>query len=253
MRSLSAILTQDAAYGYPQAILGQSRRDAIACVSLVSRSDPGLPKPSWGIADTEVRDFGACTEPSGPAWDEPEIRQERPELAGLARIAITPSQADSSRRGMSARRAAPSLACSLSSGHDVQVAVSIGVLIERFYGELWNRWNDSAVEDTLSPGFTFRGSLGQETSEWQGWRRYRDLVREGSADFHNEIVELVCDGGRAAARLRFTGTHTGPLLGLPATQRRFEYAGAAFFTADERWLTSAWVLGDLDALRRQLS
>ena len=135
----------------------------------------------------------------------------------------------------------------------MQVAVSIGVLIERFYGELWNRWNDSAVEDTLSPGFTFRGSLGQETSDRQGWRRYRDLVREGSADFHNEIVELVCNGGRAAARLRFTGTHTGPLLGLPATQRRFEYAGAAFFTADERWLTSAWVLGDLDALRRQLS
>jgi predicted ester cyclase len=135
----------------------------------------------------------------------------------------------------------------------VQVVVCIGVLIERFYGELRKRWNDSAVEDTLSPGFTFRGSLGQETSERQGWRRYRDLVHAGSADFHTEIVELVCDRGRAAVRLRFTGTHTGPLLGLPATQRRFEYAGAAFFTADERWLSSAWVLGDPDALRRQLS
>ena len=138
-------------------------------------------------------------------------------------------------------------------GHDVHVAVAIDVLIERFYGELWNRWDDSAVEDTLSPGFTFRGSLGQETTGRQGWRRYRDLIREGSADFHNEIVDLVSDGTRAAARLRFTGTHTGPLLGLPATQRRLEYAGAAFFTADEQWLTSAWVLGDLDALRHQLS
>ena len=115
--------------------------------------------------------------------------------------------------GMSAPSAAPLLDYSFSSGHDVQVAVSIGVLVERFYGELWNRWNDSAVEDTLSPGFTFRGSLGQQTSERQGWRRYRDLVRAGSADFHNEIVELARDGGRAAARLRFTGTHTGPLLG----------------------------------------
>jgi predicted ester cyclase len=135
----------------------------------------------------------------------------------------------------------------------VQVAVPVVVLIERFYGVLWNRWNDSMVEETLSPGFTFRGSLGLETSGRQGWRRYRDLVREGSADFHSEIVALVCAGGQAAARLRFTGTHTGALLGLPATRRRFEYAGAAFFTADERWLTSAWVLGDLDTLRRQLS
>ena len=104
----------------------------------------------------------------------------------------------------------------------MQVAVFIGVLIERFHGELWNRWDDSAVEDTLSPGFAFRGSPGQQTSGRPGWRRYRDLVRGGSAEFHNEIVELVCDSGRAAARLCFTGTHTGPLLGLPATQRRFE-------------------------------
>ena len=133
------------------------------------------------------------------------------------------------------------------------MATPIGELIERFYGELWNRWNDAAVEDTLSPGFTFRGSLGQETSGRPGWRRYRDLVRGGSADFSNEIVELVCEGGRAAVRLRYTGTHTGLLLGRPATQRRFEYAGAAFFTADHQWLTSAWVLGDLDGLRRQLS
>ncbi len=122
-----------------------------------------------------------------------------------------------------------------------------------FYGELWNRWNDSAVEDTLSPGFAFRGSLGQEASGRHGWRRYRDLVRAGSADFRDEIVELICDRQRAAARLRYTGTHTGVLLGLPATQRRFGYVGAAFFTAHDQWLTSAWVLADLDSLRRQLS
>ena len=136
--------------------------------------------------------------------------------------------------------------------HHVRVAESISNLIERFYDELWNQWNDPVVEDTLSPGFAFRGSLGQETSGRDGWRRYRDLVRAGSADFHNEIVEMVCDRQRAAARLRYTGTHTGVLLGLPATQRRFGYAGAAFFTADGQWLTSAWVLGDLDSLRRQL-
>jgi hypothetical protein len=106
------------------------------------------------------------------------------------------------------------------------VAVSISNLVERFYGELWNKWNDPAVEDTLDPAFAFRGSLGQETLGRDEWRRYRDLVHAGSADFRNEIVELVCDGPRAAARLRYTGTHTGVLLGLPATQRRFEYAGA---------------------------
>ena len=129
----------------------------------------------------------------------------------------------------------------------------ISALVGRFYRELWNAWDDWAVDATLSPEFTFRGSLGQETSGRDGWRRYRDQVRSGSADFRNEVVELVCEGDGAAARLRYIGTHTGPLLGLPATQRRFQYAGAAFFRSDGQRLTSAWILGDLRSLRRQLT
>lgn len=129
---------------------------------------------------------------------------------------------------------------------------STASLIETFYEELWNRWNDAAVDDTLDLRFAFRGSLGQETVGRDEWRAYRDSIRAGSADFHNEVVTLVCEGQRAAAQLRFTGTHTGPLLDLPATRRSFEYAGAAFFVVADQRLRSAWVLGDLDRLRRQL-
>jgi steroid delta-isomerase-like uncharacterized protein len=125
-------------------------------------------------------------------------------------------------------------------------------LVRRFYHDLWNRWDDEGVEELLHEDFTFRGSLGTETRGRDEWRSYRDAVRAGSSDFHNEILDLVADGDRAAARLRYTGSHTGPLAGLPATGRRFSYAGAAFFTGDARQLTSAWVLGDLTALREQL-
>ena len=125
-------------------------------------------------------------------------------------------------------------------------------LVRRFYDDLWNRWDDGAVTDVLAPGFAFRGSLGTETVGPDGWRGYRDTIRAGSADFHNEVLTLVVDGDTAAARLRYSGTHTGELAGIPATGRRFEYAGAAFFTARDGRLASAWVLGDLAGLRSQL-
>lgn len=92
-----------------------------------------------------------------------------------------------------------------------------------------------------------------ETRGRREWRSYRDAVRAGSADFHNEILTLLVDGDQAAVRLRYTGTHTGPLAGLPPTGRRFSYAGAAFFTRNGPQVTSGWVLGDLSALRSQLS
>jgi hypothetical protein len=71
-------------------------------------------------------------------------------------------------------------------------------------------------------------------------------------DFHNEVVDLIVGGHRAAARLQYTGTHTGMLLGQSPTGRHFTYAGAAFFTASGERLTDAWVLGDLERLRAQL-
>jgi len=126
-------------------------------------------------------------------------------------------------------------------------------LVRRFYDDLWNRWDDGAVTDVLAPDFVFRGSLGTQTVGPDGWRGYRDTIRAGSADFHNEVLTLVVDGDTAAARLRYSGTHTGELAGIPATGRRFEYAGAAFFTARDGRLASAWVLGDLLALHRTLA
>jgi predicted ester cyclase len=81
-----------------------------------------------------------------------------------------------------------------------------------------------------------------------GWRAYRDAVRRAVPDFHNEVVELVNAPGQAAARLRCTGHH-GELLGRGAA---IDYAAAAFFRCAGGRLASAWVLGDLDALREQI-
>lgn len=136
--------------------------------------------------------------------------------------------------------------------HPVDVELTTS-LVRRFYERLWNAWDDSAVDATLAPDFVFRGSLGQETTGRDGWRTYRDQVRRGAPDFCNEIVDLVAWADRAAVRLLYSGTHRGPLLGIEATGRSFTYSGAAFFTAADGLLLEAWVLGDLEDLRRQLN
>ena len=94
------------------------------------------------------------------------------------------------------------------------MAGSIGTLIKKFCGELWGerfRGQGHAQPGLYLPRVTRAGDVGAAVVA-----ALRGLVRGGSADFRNEIVELVCDGGLAALRLRCTGTHTGLLLGLPA-------------------------------------
>ena len=85
------------------------------------------------------------------------------------------------------------------------VVAATADLVHRFYDDLWNRWDDSLVPTLLSPDFAFRGSLGTSTVGHEGWRAYRDTVRAGSADFHNAVVTLVCEGSTAAARLTYSG------------------------------------------------
>jgi steroid delta-isomerase-like uncharacterized protein len=125
-------------------------------------------------------------------------------------------------------------------------------LVHRFYTDAWNAWDDDAVDKLLAHDFVFRGSLGDEVGGRDGWRRYRDKIRAAVPDFHNQIVELVVEGDRAAARLRYSGHHEGELLGARGVGNRIEYSGAAFFRVRGGLLADAWVLGDLDALRSQL-
>ena len=52
--------------------------------------------------------------------------------------------------------------------------------------------------------------------------------------------------------MRFAGIHRGRFFGVEATGLEIVWAGAAFFVTGPATLRSLWVLGDVDAVRRQL-
>jgi len=60
-------------------------------------------------------------------------------------------------------------------------------------------------------------------------------------------------GERVAARLRFSGVHRAMFFGMPPTGREIVWTGAAFFHIIGLQIVSLWVLGDVDAVKRQLS
>jgi predicted ester cyclase len=126
-------------------------------------------------------------------------------------------------------------------------------LVHRWYAELWNRWQESVAAEICHPDVELRGSLGQTHRGPAGIVAYLRFVRAAFPDFHNEVEELVVEGERAFARLRYTATHRGPIFGFAPTGRRIEYAGAALFTTGAGRIRRVWVLGDVDGLKRQLA
>ncbi len=126
-------------------------------------------------------------------------------------------------------------------------------LIDRFYNDMWNRFNKSVFGDILEPKIHFRGSLGQTKVGFDEFGEYVDYIQAFASDFHNEVLSTITERNRTFARLSYTGTHQGEVFGLAPTGKRFEYSGAAVFTFSDGLISDVWVLGDVYGLTKQLS
>lgn len=51
-------------------------------------------------------------------------------------------------------------------------------------------------------------------------QRMVTTIRDALDDYHCEIHSMVVEGNKAFCRMRFTGRHTGNLLGYPASGRQ---------------------------------
>jgi steroid delta-isomerase-like uncharacterized protein len=125
-------------------------------------------------------------------------------------------------------------------------------LVETFFNVMWNTWSEETARAILTADIDFRGSIGLHVSGHDGFLGYMQTIRDAFPDFYNHIEEIVATDDRAVARLTYSGTHEGELLGRPATGRRIEYAGVAMFTMDDGRIAKVWVLGDLWGLMQQL-
>jgi len=125
-------------------------------------------------------------------------------------------------------------------------------LVRLFYDKLWNEIDLGAADEILHPDVTFRGSVGVGARGRREVCDYVLMVTTALSGYRCDVESLIADGDSAAAKVRFSGIHTGDFLGHPPTGRRVEWIGAAFFTADENKLREIWVLGDLESLRSQL-
>jgi steroid delta-isomerase-like uncharacterized protein len=132
------------------------------------------------------------------------------------------------------------------------VALTPTDLVERFYYCVWNKADEAEARKILDTDFRFRASLGPELHGPEGFIAYMRSVRAALADFACEVEEVIATGDSAGARLTFRGRHHGRFFGTEPSGREIRWSGAAFFKVHDGKITELWVLGDIEAIRRQL-
>jgi steroid delta-isomerase-like uncharacterized protein len=121
-------------------------------------------------------------------------------------------------------------------------------LINRFYHEMWNRFDKTIIADLLADDLRFRGSLGEFKTGRNEFGEYVDFIQRTFPDFSGEVEEIISEGDKAFARLTWQGTHCGELFGIAPTRRRIQYAGAAVFKFRGDRIAEVWVLGTFTGL-----
>jgi predicted ester cyclase len=127
-----------------------------------------------------------------------------------------------------------------------------GHLVRRFYHEVWNCADEAVAYAILHRDLSFRASLGPESKGPDGFIGYMRSVHAALGNYTCVIDDLIETADRAAARMTFSGLHRGRFFDVPATGQRITWSGAAFFTVADSQLRTIWVLGDIDAVKRQL-
>jgi steroid delta-isomerase-like uncharacterized protein len=124
-------------------------------------------------------------------------------------------------------------------------------LVTRYYDEVLNQRNLTALDDLLAPNFASWLPGGAKV----GRAEYRDAVLASHQAFPDLVVEVLdqlAEGDKVATRWRASGTHRGPFAGIPATGRPVTITAIHLHRVTDAKLIEHWEEINLFRLMRQL-
>jgi steroid delta-isomerase-like uncharacterized protein len=116
---------------------------------------------------------------------------------------------------------------------------------------MWNRGDLSAADRLVDSNHVDHSPDGPEV----GRAHFVEDVatyRTAFPDMHMTVEEHISQENRVVLRWSATGTHLGPLQGLPATGRTASVSGIYIHTVVDGRVTDTWAMFDEVGLLRQL-
>lgn len=92
-------------------------------------------------------------------------------------------------------------------------------LFRRGYHEMMNQGDLTHVEEMIAPDFVNHEAPPGMDRGPESMRGLVTMLLTAFPDLHFTIEDLVAEGDRVAGRLTMSGTHRGPLMGMPPTGR----------------------------------
>ena len=118
---------------------------------------------------------------------------------------------------------------------------------------IWTKGETHRVREFYAEDYRADYPFGNGWGEGpDGAKAFADAIRIGFPDYAEEIQDIVVQGDKVAVKLRITGTHQGPMLGIPATGRKIDFRDMTICTLKDGKIIQQTGLSDNLSLYAQL-
>jgi len=101
-------------------------------------------------------------------------------------------------------------------------------LVQRYWDAKWNQRDPAIFADLLSPDINFHGPAAVASSLEEYWQIYTGLLN-AVRDTRVTVEDMLEEGDKVVSRVVLRGVHSGDLLGIPPTDRAFEFSIVTIF------------------------
>ena len=125
-------------------------------------------------------------------------------------------------------------------------------LARRFIDAVFNRHEVDAIDQMMAPD-AIDHSLGPGVlPSVAGIKQSLQLYLAAFPDLRATIEDIIAEGDKVVTRVTYTGTHQGPLLGMPPTGKTVTVAGIDISRIKKGRFVEHWGQIDMLGLMQQL-
>jgi len=125
-------------------------------------------------------------------------------------------------------------------------------VMRRQLEEVWHQHNPDAVDELYAPDYVNHTAPPGMPNDRQGAKAPAAMYLAAFPDVKVTSDFLVAEGDKVVNRWTATGTHTGELMGIPATGKRVKTTGITIARVADGKIEELWIESDQMGVMQQL-
>jgi steroid delta-isomerase-like uncharacterized protein len=125
------------------------------------------------------------------------------------------------------------------------------LLVRRFYDDVLNDRRPEVINELALADYTEHDPLPGQRDGLAGLKDRVSTLLEGLTSTYT-VKDVIAEGDRVVVHWTNAGTHSGPFLGIPPTDRSFDIAGIDIYRIENGRMAEHWHVVDQLTMLQQL-